>query len=345
MKKLLLTAIISLSTIVFAQKVDLDRFNFQTKYRDLPHNPLDSTFSTYNVRVEAPYSITRAIDDESIKSRVILQGFKKEQYLNGDLGIVLMFDDLIIKSTNIKESVSTKKNKDGTETKTYSYMVEIDYVVSGRSYVNTKMGSPLIKSFTLLNSSTQSYSSTSFSKRSDASRFLENNKTSVLNNLVRDHVTAAINEANRKINYEYGYPERVENSILWLSDHRKHPETVIVEALWSKLKPVLSNLSPNNLSDDEKSEIMAAISYFDEVKIKYPEDDKREAKLRYGSFYNNARLYLILDMPEKAIEEANGLIANDYDTKDGEKLKEEAQELIDLFNKNNSHSRHFILSN
>ena len=36
--------------------------------------------------------------------------------------------------------------------------------------------------------------------------------------------------------------------------------------------------------------------------------------------YNLAQLYLIFDMPEKAIEMGDKIIANDYDTRDGKKF-------------------------
>ena len=52
--------------------------------------------------------------------------------------------------------------------------------------------------------------------------------------------------------------------------------------------------------------------------------------MRYATYYNLAQLYLIFDMPEKAIEMGDKIIANDYDTRDGKKFKEEAEKLIHL---------------
>ena len=84
------------------------------------------------------------------------------------------------------------------------------------------------------------------------------------------------------------------------------------------------------------------IKYFDELKTKYSEDEKAHKKLRYSAWYNNAVLYMILDMPVNAVAEAEGLIANDYDKKDGERLKKDAEEMMELLNKNHISSRHFI---
>lgn len=78
MKKQLIIAI----TMVFsgmgtAQKIDLDRVFIPHQYRDLPSTPLDSTWRTYNVRVEVPSTISNAMSASSIEERVNLQGWKK----------------------------------------------------------------------------------------------------------------------------------------------------------------------------------------------------------------------------------------------------------------------------
>ncbi len=65
--------------------------------------------------------------------------------------------------------------------------------------------------------------------------------------------------------------------------------------------------------------------------------------MRYSAYYNKAKIYLILDNPEAAIKECEALIANDYDTKDGERMRKEAEALISLFQKNNRNSRHFSI--
>ncbi len=63
--------------------------------------------------------------------------------------------------------------------------------------------------------------------------------------------------------------------------------------------------------------------------------------MRYASYYNKAKLYLYLDDPDAAIQEAEGLIKNDYDVKDGKKIIETAKKLKELFNKKKVNTRHF----
>ncbi|MBK6978284.1 MAG: hypothetical protein IPH28_15305 [Cytophagaceae bacterium] len=82
------------------------------------------------------------------------------------------------------------------------------------------------------------------------------------------------------------------------------------------------------------------IEYFESIKSKYKTDEKADKKLRYGAFYNLSKLYYYLDKPDLAIIQAEGLIENDYDKKDGEKLAENAQILVDIFKKTKLNSTH-----
>ena len=59
MKKLLFLAMSVVAfNVTIAQKIDLDRVFVAHQYRDLPSTPLDSTWRTYNIRVEVPSTIS-----------------------------------------------------------------------------------------------------------------------------------------------------------------------------------------------------------------------------------------------------------------------------------------------
>ena len=75
-KQFILAFALLLSGMGIAQKIDLDRVYVAHQYRDLPSTPLDSTWRTYNVRVEVPSTISNAMSASSIEERVNLQGWK-----------------------------------------------------------------------------------------------------------------------------------------------------------------------------------------------------------------------------------------------------------------------------
>ncbi|MFM8995601.1 MAG: hypothetical protein ACKOI1_05080, partial [Bacteroidota bacterium] len=77
MKKLLFLAMsVAAFNVTIAQKIDLDRVYVAHQYRDLPFTPLDSTWRTYNLRVEVPSTIFGAMSSSSIEDRINLQGWK-----------------------------------------------------------------------------------------------------------------------------------------------------------------------------------------------------------------------------------------------------------------------------
>ncbi|MBI3232724.1 MAG: hypothetical protein HYZ42_01565, partial [Bacteroidetes bacterium] len=175
----------------------------------------------------------------------------------------------------------------------------------------------------------------------EAEKYFSDNRNAIINKLAYDKLNEAIASVNSKANYEFGFPSTKEALYLWLVDNKKHPEHDAMEAKWTELKPILNGVTENNFSADDRANVMDMIKYFDELKTKYNKDEKGDKKIRYAAYYNNALLYILLDNPEKAMKEADGLIANDYDAKDGKRLKETAEVLRDLMEKNNIFKRHF----
>ena len=342
MKRRLLTLLLvsCITTFLNAQKVDLDRFNFSYEYRALPSNPLDSTFETYRIAITAPYSVTGVMDDDYISSLIKLEGYKKEKY-TGDGVIRLTFEDIIIEKSEIIETVTTSKNKNGVETKTYRYYKNVDYTMQASCDFSDDEGNAFMRGITLLSNSGYNWSSPKYKTREEASNYYYNNRTALENRWVRERVKEAIENANQRLNKKFGFPLTKESSHLWLNDHRKHPETLKSKAMWSKLKPVLTGLSGNGLLENEIVSIMEAINYFNDIKITYSGDGKRDKKMRYSAYYNNAILYYILGNTEKMQREADGLIYNGFDTKDGERLATKAMRLKALYEKNNISTRHF----
>lgn len=341
MKKYIIATALCMAVSLQAQKVDLDRFNFNFEYRNLPHKPLDSTFKTYSVSVDAPYTVAGVMSRDAIAQRVILQGFDRDED-GGDIMTRLQINDLIIDKYQVVESSTTTKNKDGSETKNYTYYVSVDYSMQGTASFVAETGMELGKSINLFGSRSYNWASATYKTRSEATNYYYNNKTAIVNNLIRERLNEAIGAVNQNLNFNFGFPVTTESSFLWLLDSKKHPEYEPMSLRWNALKPALEGISANQLSDDTKSKILEMIKYFDGFKSTYTADEKAHKKMRYCAWYNNAVLYMILDMPDKAAEEAAGLIANDYDEKDGERLKEKAQAIMALFNQNGMQSRHFI---
>ena len=65
--------------------------------------------------------------------------------------------------------------------------------------------------------------------------------------------------------------------------------------------------------------------------------------MRYQAYFALATLYILMDNLDAAQKEADGLIANDYDTKDGKRFLEEIAKTRKLFAVNKVSSRHYLV--
>ena len=345
MKKLFIISLSALlSGLGTAQKIDLDRVFVPHQYRDLPSTPLDSTWRTYNVRVEVPSTISNAMSASSIEERVNLQGWKKV-YGGGHAQFTVNFDDLMFDGQKIDQRKEETKNKEGVVTATrYYYWSTVKYSLGATYSAKDWQSNVLINRSTISNSTNKmEWKSPEFSSYSEAERYFSNNRQAISNKLVKEHMESWLNSLNYSINDLYGFPVSTDQASLWTTDSKKHPENEAWVANMAKMKASVAKVTANGIDAATRAELMSSIEYMTGVRAKYAADEKSDRKLRYACNYNNAVLYTILDMPDKAIESCTALIANDYDTKDGEKMIEKLNKIKELMAKNNKVGRHYSI--
>lgn len=99
----------------------------------------------------------------------------------------------------------------------------------------------------------------------------------------------------------------------------------------------------NTSIEPAREQLKPVIEYFERIKTEYTSNSKHDRKLRYASYFNLAVLYYYLDDPQKMMKEANCLVLNDYDTRDGKALEYSATGLKNLFQQANIYTRHFSI--
>jgi hypothetical protein len=344
MKKLTTVVLALLTcTFVYAQKVDLDRFNFQFSYRDLPANPLNPEYRSYSVTVNASSAVRNNYGDTGIQDAVNIEGWKKITEGKGHVIVAVTLGDLVISKSEVTERVDIQKDKDGKETgRKYYYKAEATYAWEGSASIKDYKDAS-ISSTSLGSSSSKTWTSSEYSSRKEAQDYYNNNRNEIKAKLIRDEVNSALSATSNWLSTNYGYPVKKDYEILWLCDSKKHPETVAQKENWEKFKAAVATITPETTPDDAKAKFQELIKYFDSVVAKYTTDDKSDKKLRYSSYYNKAKIYMYLDNPEAAIKEAEDLILNGYDDGDGKRIKKEALALIEAFKKNNTNTRHFVI--
>ncbi len=344
MKKSFITVgLVALFIVSFGQKVDLDKFNFTFEYRDLPLLPQKPEYNTFSVKTNTNSAVRDNYSDTGIEELVNIQGWKRVSGVNGHLIVSVSLDDLIIASSNVTERVDIQKDKDGKETgRKYYYKVDAVYSWQGRAAVRDFKGAE-IGNTSLGSSTTKTWSSSEYSTRKEAADYFNNNRTEIKGGLIRGEVNAALSALSRWLSDNYGYSVRKEPEILWILDAKKHPETAAQKENWLVFKAAVATVTADNLPDETIEKFKTVIAYFDGIPARFATEDKNDKKMRYASYYNKAKIYLYLDLPELAIKEAESLIANVYDDGDGKRLKKEAEALVKLFEKNNKISRHFSI--
>ena len=342
MKKLILVLLTSIAFIsVFAQRVDLDRFNFSASFRDFPDDPLPSEYKTYNIRIEAAPSLGLGYTVANLENMISIEGLKKVTG-TGHITIIAILDDIVIEKTETVERVQVTKDKQNVEVKKSYFATEMTYSFSARATVYDYKGSTVISNHILFErENKRTYKTNEYSNPVDAANNFNNKILEVKSNLSKQLVSSAISSLNSYLNSNYGYAIQKVNDIFWVLNNKKHPEYSEHQKAWNNFKSAIVLMSPDESLDKVKEKMKPVIAYYEKVKTIYTGSDKEAKKLRYASYYNLAKIYLYLDNPAAAMREADALAMNDFDESDGRHLRAVAESLDEQLKKNNASSRHF----
>ena len=342
MKKLVLilcTALFFASA--FAQRVDLDRFNFTASYRDFPDEPLPTEYKTYNVRIEASPSLGLGYSAANLENLINIEGLKKVGG-TGHITIITILDDIVIENTETKERIQVTKDKQGVEIRKSFFSTEMTYSFSARATIYDYKGTTVTSGYVLFDrENKRTYKTPEFSNPVDAANNFNNKALETKSNLAKQLVNGAVNNLNNYLNTTYGYSIQKVNDIFWVLNNKKHPEYSEHQKAWNNFKNAIVLMSPDEPLDKVKEKLKPVIAYYDKVKTLYSGSDKEARKLRYASYFNLAKIYLYLDDPAAAMREADALAMNDFDESDGRNLRAVAESLDEQLKKNNASTRHF----
>jgi hypothetical protein len=345
MKKLFILSgfILSISAI-YAQRVDLDRFNFSVSYRDFPENPLPEAYKTYNVRLEASPSLGLGYSAQNLKDNILVEGLKRVEG-TGHITVLLMMDDLVFEKPETIERISTSKDKQGREIKKFFFATQLIYSFAARMSVYDYKGNTIISNKILFDRDKKMVYKTPETNSAEESSIYYNNKFNDIRLSIAEQLTStSIAQSNQWLNNQYGFPVRRVNDILWILNNKRHKAYRDQQKAWSDFKNAIVLMTENEPLNKVKQKMQPVIDYFEKIKKEYITSDKEDRKMRYASYYNLAKIYIYLDEPEKAMAEAGALAMNDFDEKDGKMLQQAAVLLADKLRKNNANTRHFAVN-
>ncbi|MBO0930680.1 hypothetical protein [Fibrella aquatilis] len=370
---LLVTVIASAG--VMAQKVDLDKFSFDVSYIQLPREYVPVDQRTFGIRLEVSPIISEAYPSDDVYEKINLSGFGKVQQAP-TVGITVRLTDFRFLKSEVETRTEQVKDKDGKVTGTnYYYRQVATYEGLGTYQINgpktsdqvsakappadaptnrflAKATTPATADAQALPSvvvnkgwlnQTLTYRSDEYRNSYDASRAFRDGQLSIRRNLINDFVNVGINTVNYALANNYGYVPISDRDHLWILDSKKHPEYDVQQEAIRAVQTLMKGMKATEPLTTLSANLQPLIDYFESLKGKYTQDEKPDRKMRYSAYFNLGKLYLLLDQPDKAIAEGNALIKNDYDTKDGERIIEAAEQIRQQLSYHHMTERHLKL--
>jgi hypothetical protein len=369
MKKLLTLLLLGANSL-FAQKVDLDRSYFNVEFQTLPKRYLPIEKRTYGVHVKAMPVISNVYPETRIYDNIKVDGLTKVE-ASPAIGIDVVFEDFAFTGNEIKKETITEKDNNGNvKSSTTYYWLDITYSARGHALIKA----PFAPTKTELASAQQKQEvkatnrflvNTEFKKPEETSgdeknysftklvhyvgqkstssvaaqREYDSLKQRLFEQTLRNYVQNSINELNGFLVENFGFYTVKKEDFLWILDAKTDEGKTQSEAI-EAVRMLFKEMKASESTESLEKQLQPLIDYFESLKKKYTENDKGSRKMRYSAYYNLGKIYYYLDKPEKVIKEAQGLIDNDYDTRDGKILIFDAEQLKIIFDESKYNTRH-----
>ncbi len=326
-----------------AQKVDLDKYLFQDNFRSWPTQYLGNEYLSYNVTSYTEGKSTTYFKEETIKKSIHLDLWTKIER-TGDISFDILFEDFYILEPRVVSRRKPVQNKD--QKPVDEFAVELQLTFRATCKVVDQIKKELLdeRLFKSRNDTIRHLHPNYYSQRNQALSEFNKVKEQLIKEQITLHGNNILKNISEYYNRRYGFSSEARNYFLWLLDNKKHPEHVAQQEIWNLIKPDIKTVNKNGLSDEAKEHLSKAIEYFTDVKKRFTDDSKDHKKLRYGAFYNSAKIYHLLEMPDEAEDEILGLENNDYDAKDAKQLRKEVEKLNEQLLKSESGTRRFTRS-
>ena len=273
MKKILLASLLLIGLAASAQSTDLDPFDINYSYVNLPSKPIvDKKNRTYSFVTNIDRNLQYNKPQYFIENQVTINGFEKKQK-NGYLSVEVVLQNPAITKKEITNRVSSSKDKSGRVTNKYYYTVVYSYTQDGNAKVVSSDG----KVSKIINFTAQrSAKSQEYENYSQAESFQYG-----IQNLIRNNFTTeVINTLNNELNDEFGYPVKSGVDKLWILANKKHPEQMAEYNAYLTVKNAFDKMNFAEPTTDIANEIKDAIAYFESLPTKYSEDEKAHRKIR-----------------------------------------------------------------
>ncbi|HZV70418.1 MAG TPA: hypothetical protein VFG10_12770 [Saprospiraceae bacterium] len=342
--KNLVTIIIFLSFyhIGFAQPVTIDNVPVAVEYYRMPDEPLDPSFTTYSVEVEARFGglsmsgyTETSLEDEYLQ----LSGYK-EVSRDGDVEIEASIGDFNVFGERTDYRRHKKKDKSGKEITTTAYAKEIKYALPIAIKVVDKKGRTLEDQYIFSWTEQNTYTTSYYNSISELESYWSFNKTSKLSELQKNKIREGFSKIYDLINNKYGYRLIKENARFETIGKKKHPDYDTYQHALETIKEAFKTMDPNKSASSIKTIIKPSLDFYNAEGKKYVSKSKDDLKLSHINLYNQALAYFWMEDFEKATMFAKEIQKLSSKDKDAKRLLEDIEYVKASLERAGKKSRH-----
>ena len=191
-----------------AQRVDLDRFSFSANYRNLPREPLDTSYKTYTVFLETGPMMRLLNQEDEFNNRVNISGWRLIPY-DAHLRISIVMEDAMIENTEVKTNVQILKDKAGKEIgKKTTYQSQVTYTYGARIRITDYKGNLIKQEVIATRQNKKTHLSPVLASEGEATAYTRFGYLTVLNQLNQQTLNQVTANLSENLTYRYGYPEK-----------------------------------------------------------------------------------------------------------------------------------------
>lgn len=342
-RNIALIGVFTLSYTVFAQKVDLDKKQLNVNYTVLPSKPIFKDFTSQITSVLTSPNALNVLKTNEKELHVYgqIEGFKKTSE-DWDFAVEISIGDLNVISSNLGSRMENMTNNDGNKVVKVYYFAQVSYRMPTTYKVTQANGERVAFYEAGTTQKPYIYRGSEYASPGEAERQLSDAVSKIAGD-ARYQVPQFLRSSQADVNQKHGYLSEANNkeAYLWILDSKEHPDYPGYAAAVANTVTAFDSMkSAQPLANCIKL-AAPALEYWTKKKNEIVVDGKKAKKLKYGCLFNLSMVYLWLEDFEKAKANAQELITNDFDEKDGKELLIKIEAVKQLLAQAKETSRHF----
>lgn len=329
------------ATASYAQKIDIDKKWLNLNVYALPTKDVDTSLHTVSYQFNGEYVLPGwGIDPiQAKKSYCRIAGYQTVES-GGDFHLEINLLPIQFLDSRVDKRTTVSKDQSGRQTTTTYYQEVHTYNYNYNWKLMDKNGSVVSKGiFDGCSSGVVKFTGKESTDSKAVYASFNNNRVQTRLNIASDAIWNSMAAMHSALSSNFGYVCTSERFGIWVLDTKDHPEYETMKTHQETLKALFAKLRCSDVSAEEMEAIKPSIDYYNSIPQKYTADEKADKKLRYAAYFNLANIYLRLDDVANVKKYANLIIENDYDKKEGKEFIQDAENLIQIFERTHLRSR------